>query len=369
MKRFLRVIFWVVFSFGLVMAASITAGGLYMSFAERVEREAGNGQKLAALVEEIPPVTVERETRSMTDMIEEALPSVVGISTSVADSVGNSNWYMGSGVIATDNGYIITNQHVIGDGSEEIIVTLYNGTTRKAKKIWSDSALDLAVIKIDGERYVSATLGDAEKLRVGENVVAIGNPLSMQFERTVTAGIVSALNRTITVDNGGVQGYMEDLIQTDASINPGNSGGPLINSSGEVVGINTIKVSAAEGMGFAIPINLCVPVVERIKNLGEFRTPYLGLYAYTSEAARYVKKVSGFSRGLYIVQLDPAGPAFKSGLRYGDIIVYADGKEVNSMLALRRQLFTHQPGETITISFLRDESLREVIITLSGKDE
>ena len=369
LKKVLKVVFWVVFSFGLVMAASIMAGGLYMSFAERVEQEARMGQRLTAAVEEIPSVNVERENRSLADMIEEALPSVVGISTSAADEVGNSSWYMGSGVIATENGYIITNQHVIGDGSAEIIVTLYNGTTRQARKIWSDSTLDLAVIKIDGERYVRATLGDAEKLRVGESVVAIGNPLSMQFERTVTAGIISAMNRTITVDNGGVPGYMEDLIQTDASINPGNSGGPLINAAGEVVGINTIKVSAAEGMGFAIPINLCIPVVERIKNLGEFRTPYLGLYAYTSEAARYVKKVNGFSRGLYIVQLDPTGPAFKAGLRYGDIIVYVDGKEINSMLSLRRQLFTHQPGETITISFLRDDSLREAIITLSGKDE
>ena len=368
LKKVLKVVFWVVFSFGLVMAASIMAGGLYMSFAERVEQESRSAQRLAAKVEDIPSVTVERESRSMADMIEEALPSVVGISTSAADGAGNSSWYMGSGVIVTDNGYIITNQHVIGGSSEEIIVTLYNGTTRQARKIWSDSALDLAVIKVDGERYTIATLGDAEKLRVGENVVAIGNPLSMQFERTVTAGIVSALNRTITVDNGGVPGYMEDLIQTDASINPGNSGGPLINAAGEVVGINTIKVSAAEGMGFAIPINLCIPVVERIKNLGEFKTPYLGLYAYTSEAARYVKKVTGFNRGLYIVQLDPTGPAFKAGLRYGDIIVYVDGKEINSMLSLRRQLFTHQPGETITISFLRDDSLREAIITLSGKE-
>lgn len=355
------------FSFGLLTAAGITAGGLYLSFNDSVEGAAQQGRRLAAESHEIPPVTAEEDVRTLADVIEDALPSVVGISTSMAED-GGSTWYMGSGVIATGNGYIITNQHVIG-GSNEIVVTLYNGTTRSARKIWSDSALDLAVIKIEGDKYVSATLGDAEKLRVGESVVAIGNPLSMQFERTVTAGIVSALNRTITVDNSGVPGYMEDLIQTDASINPGNSGGPLINSVGEVVGINTIKVSDAEGMGFAIPINLCHPIIERIKNIGQFKTPYIGLYAYTSEAARYLKQVSGFSRGLYVVQLDASGPAFQAGLRYGDVIVYADGREINSMLALRKQLFTHQPGDTMTISFLRDDSLQELVITLGEKQQ
>ncbi len=364
MKKFAKVCFWVIFSFGLLMAAGITAGGLYLSFNERVDEAAREGQRLAAQSVGIPPAVEEEEPDSMADMIETVLPSVVGISGAAGSDA--SVWNMGSGVVATENGYIITNQHVVG-GSDEIVVTLYSGATRKARKIWSDSSLDLAVIKIDGERFTAAELGEAEKLRVGENVVAIGNPLSMQFERTVTAGIVSATGRTITVDNGGVPGYMEDLIQTDASINPGNSGGPLINSAGQVVGINTVKVTDAEGMGFAIPIDLCRPVIERIRNLGQFTTPYAGLYAYTSEAARYLKKAGGFSRGLYVAQLDAGGPAFQAGLRYGDIIVYADGREVNSMLAFRRQLFTHQPGETMTVSFLRDDSLREVTLTLSEK--
>ncbi len=366
MKKIAKVCFWVIFSFGLLMAAGITAGGLYLSFSERVGEAAREGQRLAAQTDEIPPVVEEEKTGGLEDMIESVMPSVVGISGAAGGDA--SAWNMGSGVVATENGYIITNQHVVG-GSDEIVVTLYNGATRKARMIWSDSALDLAVIKIDGERFTAAELGEAEKLRVGESVVAIGNPLSMQFERTVTAGIVSATGRTITVDNGGVPGTMEDLIQTDASINPGNSGGPLINSAGQVVGINTVKVSAAEGMGFAIPIDLCRPVIARIKNLGRFRTPYAGLYAYTSEAARYIKNVEGFSRGLYVAQLDAAGPAFEAGLRYGDIIVYADGREVNSMLAFRCLLFTHQPGETMTVSFLRDDSLREVTLTLTEKPE
>ncbi len=364
MKRLSKIFFWAIFSFGLVAAVSITAGGIYLAFIQRADSGADLGAKVSAEIDEIEEID-EPEEETLSDMIENALPSVVGISTSSANTGKSSSLYMGSGVIATEDGYIITNQHVIGDGSAQIAVTLYNGATREAREIWSDAALDLAVIKIDGGRYSKAILGDAEALRVGESVIAIGNPLSMQFERTVTAGIVSALNRTITVDSNGITGCMEDLIQTDASINPGNSGGPLINAAGEVVGINTIKVSTAEGMGFAVPINLCVPVIERIKSSGEFKTPYLGLYAYTSEAARYLNKGSGFSRGLYVAQLDSYGPAFTAGLRYGDIIVYADGAEVNTMLALRRRLFSHQPGESVRISFLRDGSLTEVAVTLS----
>lgn len=362
MKKAAKVAFWIFFSFGLITAVGITAGGLYLTFTGKVQEDAQANERLSAQTDVMPIVTEMQETEeSLSDIIEALLPSVVGVSSSGED---NSAMYMGSGVIATEEGHIITNQHVIAGNEERIIVTLHNGTTKEAKEIWSDSTLDLAVIKISGGSFTKAKLGNAQELRVGESVIAIGNPLSMQFERTVTAGIVSALNRTITVDNNGVSGSMEDLIQTDASINPGNSGGPLINTKGQVVGINTIKVSTAEGMGFAVPVDLCVPVIKRIQSMGEFKTPYLGLYAYTSEAARYLNKSPGFSRGLYVARLDSNGPAFAAGLRYGDIIVYADGAEINSMLSLRRCLFSHQPGESIKISFMRKDELHEVAVTL-----
>ena len=305
------------------------------------------------------------------DMLEGVLRCVVGISSADA-SQGVTNktaWYMGSGVIASSDGYIITNHHVIGARPERIEVTLHDGETLEGKTVWSDSTLDLAVVKIDGKDYPYCKLGDAKTLRVGESVVAIGNPLSMQFQRTVTAGIVSALGRSISIENdAGEQSYMEDLIQTDASINPGNSGGPLINSKGEVIGINTVKVSSAEGMGFAVPINVCSPVIQRLQSVGRFRTPYLGLYAYTPEAAKYLGADSDIKEGMFVAKLDTDGPAFAAGLRYGDIITAINGKKVNTMLSLREELYRRQGGEVIEVEFIRNGSRRRVDVMLASAE-
>lgn len=301
------------------------------------------------------------------DMLENALKCVVGISSADGSkgTAGKNEWYMGSGVLATDDGYIITNHHVIGARPERIVVTLHNGDTIEGKTVWSDSALDLAVVKIDGMGYSYSKLGDAKTLRVGESVIAIGNPLSMQFQRTVTAGIVSALGRSISIENdNGETAYMEDLIQTDASINPGNSGGPLLNEKGEVVGINTIKVTSAEGMGFAVPVNVCVPIIERLKSVGQFRTPYLGLYAYTPAAARYLGESDDIEQGLFVAKLDIEGPAFAAGIRYGDIITALSGVEVDTMLTLREELYKRQGGETVQIEFIRNGSTRRVDVML-----
>lgn len=318
-----------------------------------------------------PDVTDTRYASLREDMLEDALKCVVGIS-SADTSQGVSKktaWYMGSGVLASNDGYIITNHHVIGARPERIVVTLHNGETLEGKTVWSDSSLDLAVVKIDGNNYPYCKLGDAKSLRVGESVVAIGNPLSMQFERTVTAGIVSALGRSISIENdAGETSYMEDLIQTDASINPGNSGGPLLNSEGEVIGINTIKVSTAEGMGFAVPVNVCVPVIDRLQSVGQFRTPYLGLYAYTPAAARYLGADDDIKEGMFVAKLDTEGPAFAAGLRYGDIITAINNEKVNTMLSLREQLYKRQSRETVQVEFIRDGSNRRVDVMLASME-
>ncbi len=303
------------------------------------------------------------------DMLEDALRCVVGISSAdMTNGISKKvEWYMGSGVLATSDGYIITNHHVIGARPQRIEVTLHNGETLEGKTVWSDSTLDLAIVKIDGNDYPYCTLGDAKTVRVGENVVAIGNPLSMQFERTVTAGIISAVGRSISIEmDDGEMGYMEDLIQTDAAINSGNSGGPLINDRGEVVGINTIKVTSAEGMGFAVPINVCTSIIDRLKNVGQFRTPYLGLYAYTPEAARYLELDNNIKEGMFVAKLDTDGPAFAAGIRYGDIITAINGVKVNTMLSLREELYKRQGGEEIILEFKRNSEKRRISVMLSS---
>ncbi|WHH60245.1 trypsin-like peptidase domain-containing protein [Petroclostridium sp. X23] len=311
----------------------------------------------------------------VTEVASKVMPSVVGISTSVVnpDNLFESNqqeaWSVGSGVIVSENGYILTNHHVVGSDPNKIIVTLANGKTINATSQWSDPTLDLAVIKINAKGLKAAALGDADRLRVGETAVAIGNPLGLQFQRTVTAGIVSAVNRTISISTDGRENYMEGLIQTDASINPGNSGGPLINSKGEVIGINTIKVTSAEGMGFAIPINITKPVITGFIDNGKYATPYMGLFAYDKVVAQYVTQDMDLSKGVYVAKVDPDSPVYKSGVRSGDIITHMGDVEVNTMMQLREEMFKCGPGSECTVTFIRDGKVRKAEFRLENRTD
>lgn len=298
------------------------------------------------------------------DVVESVLPTVVGIETEETGHRGKVS--LGSGVIVSHMGYVITNQHVVGDDPYKIRVTLSDGSVKKAELCWSDKSLDVAVVKFEGKVPSVAKIGEYSTVRVGEDVFAIGNPLSLQFERSVTKGIVSAKNRTISIDDGVDRVYMEDLIQTDASINPGNSGGPLMNSKGEVIGINTIRVSSAEGMGFAVPVNICDSVIKRLEETGEYESPYLGLYAYTSQTARYLKGDMPPYDGLYVISLDVNAPAYKSGIRYGDVITKINSQHVTGMLELRRELFKYGAEDTIILTVIRSGKEREVEVTLES---
>lgn len=318
-----------------------------------------NAERLA-ITDEVVPVTEPRE-EDFTDVVARALPTVVGIE---ARGRVTSDGSMGSGVIMSELGYIVTNQHVVGDNPSLIAVTLYDGSIREGRLCWSDKTLDVAVVKIEGNIPAVALMGEYESVRVGEDVFAIGNPLSLQFERSVTKGIVSAVNRTITINSGDTVVYMEDLIQTDASINPGNSGGPLMNRFGEVIGINTVRVQSAESMGFAVPVNICESVIDALEKTGEFETPYLGLYAYTSQTAKYLKKENGTENGLFVISLDKDGPSYKSGIKYGDMITRINNVAVNNMLKLRRELFKYRDGEKIVLSIVSDGRLNDVEVTL-----
>jgi len=293
----------------------------------------------------------------------EITPAVVGISTveiqydlffRPVESMS-----VGSGVIVDPNGYILTNDHVVGR-ARKITVILSDGRHYDAKRLWSDPTLDLAVIKIKAEDLKVAPLGDSDRLAVGELAVAIGNPLGLRFQRTVTAGIISALERSLPVGNV----IMQDLIQTDASINPGNSGGPLINSRGEVIGINTVKASEAEAMGFAIPINLAKPIVKSIIEHGRFIKPWLGISGIDREIAAYYNTKVKIDRGILVGGVEPGSPAYKGGIREGDIITHIQGQEINTMAKLRMVLYNLEVGQTVEIRVLRDNKERIISVTL-----
>jgi serine protease Do len=310
------------------------------------------------------PVELKQESNvghgSVSRIIKKVSPSVVGISTAhlKRDSLWDDTRLVegiGSGVIVHSTGYILTNDHVVGGNPDNISVILQNGDELEGRTLWSDPTLDLAIIKVDAVNLPAAVLGNSQQLEVGDLAIAIGTPLALQFKHTVTSGIISALNRTVQVPTERGQNFMEDLIQTDASINPGNSGGPLINANGEVIGINTIKVSSAEGIGFAIPIDVAKPVIEQIIKDGEFVTPYIGIVGFDKEIARYYKQEKDIQEGVYVVDIDERGPAYKAGLRIDDIITYIGEKKVTKMLELRSAIYSYKVGDKVGIRFLRKE--------------
>lgn len=253
---------------------------------------------------------------------------------------------LGSGFIINKEGYIVTNNHVI-QKAKDITVILYNKKQYPAKVIGTDPKTDIALIKIDtAEGLQVAPLGDSDKLREGESVIAIGNPFGLS--ETVTAGIVSAKGRVIGA------GPYDDFIQTDASINPGNSGGPLINYHGEVVGINTAIVAAGQGIGFAVPINMAKDVLIQLKEKGRVTRGWLGVSI--QEVTEELAKSFGLkdTRGALVSDVIPGGPAEKAGLRRGDIILEFDGRIIKDYHELPRAVASKTPGQKVTFKVIRN---------------
>ena len=340
-------------------------------FSYAAGESAGEGQsdvvnERLSVTEDINEIVIPKYEELLPDVVEKVLPSVVGVEAVERNKQGAS---LGSGVIVSKKGYIITNHHVVGDEPYRIDITLHDGSVEEGTLCWSDRALDVAVVKISADVPYAAEMGEYASVRAGEDVFAIGNPLSLQFERSVTKGIVSAKNRSITIENGDSVLHMEDLIQTDASINPGNSGGPLMNSEGKVIGINTVRVSTAEGMGFAIPVNICESVIKKLEKTGSFETPYLGIYAYTSQAANYLKGRKAPADGLYVISLDIDGPCYENGIRYGDIITKINSVKVDSMLSLRRELFKCSVGESIILTVVSGNEEKEVEVIVGNMEK
>ncbi len=325
---------------------------------------------------------------------DKAMPSVVGISTTYSyegssglGSYGFWGWgfggggtqnyeatAVGTGVIVDETGYILTNAHVINDGNyNKVVVSLYDGSEVEGKVLWFRPTLDLAVVKIEADGLAAADLGDSDELKIGSYAAAIGNPLGLEFQRSMSQGIISGLDRSITVSNSsGGSTTMDGLLQTDATINSGNSGGPLYNSRGQVVGINTAKASSGEGMGFAIPINIAKPIVEEIKATGAFVDRYIGISGtalrdQTRFTGDQLIEYFGVDHGIYVQAVSENGGAEAAGMKQGDIILKVDGTEVNSMNKINSLLIKYKVGESVELTIMRDkqEMTLNVVLTSS----
>ena len=347
---------------------------LYNTYANiEINNDKYETEKIQSTVDAETVENVTENSRTVADVFEEITESVVGISklkntgTSIFSKNSESELGLGTGVIVTENGYILSNEHVTGSKFSQCYITLENGKVYEGIVKWSDTDLDLSIVKIEENNLKYVTLGDSNNIRVGENVYAIGNPIGFEFRRTVTSGIISGKNRSIKLEENNNVSYMSDLIQTDATINPGNSGGPLIYPNGEVIGINTVKITSAEGIGFAIPINVVKPVIESFKNTGEFNQATMGVYAYDKEVIPYLDSSLSFEKGIYVAKIIENGPASRTDLKEGDIITAVNGISVNTMNELREYIFTKSPGDEVYLQITRKKINKEIQIILDKK--
>lgn len=298
---------------------------------------------------------------SLQEIYETNIPAVVSISA--ATGSGSST---GTGVVLSANGYLVTNYHVIRQALA-INVTLTDERELRATLVGEDPVSDLAVLRVDAEDLTPAQFGDSDGVRVGDSVVAIGDPLGVELRGTMTDGIVSAISRDVQVD-----GRVMNLIQTNAALNSGNSGGPLINRFGQVIGINTMKIgtladsSGVEGLGFAIPSATVKEIVNQLLSQGYVSgRPWLGIEV--ESFSTYYQRFYRVPKGVYVTDVQAGSPAEAADLRIGDIILAADGSAVTDMDALNTQLYTHAPGDSMTFSVYRNGRQGEVTVTLEEK--
>lgn len=296
----------------------------------------------------------------MVDVVNQAVVTVInkqtfagfGQTTSQLQPAGS-----GTGFIVSQDGYVITNNHVV-EGSDSLTVMFVDGTEIPATLVGTDPLTDLAVIKIQDPVPATVSLGDSSRLRVGEEVVAIGSALG-EYTNTVTQGIVSGLGRSL--DSQGGSG-MENMIQHDAPINPGNSGGPLLNMQGQVVGVNTAVVRqaepgvTAEGLGFAIPSNTVKDIASQLIENGKIERPFLGISYQLINPQLAAAQNLPVDHGAYVADLVPGGPAATAGVQAGDIITAIGGEEINQTTSLQDLLFQHKPGDTIDLTIARGAS-------------
>ncbi len=309
------------------------------------------------------PIQVEGQG-SIVAVVDSISPAVVGITNKAI----TYDWFnrprvvergSGSGVIFHEDGYIATNHHVV-EGAREIVVTMKDGTSLPGRIVGMDAMSDLAVVKIDGNApFPTASFGDSGQVKVGEAAIAIGNPLG--FEHTVTVGVISAINRSLQVGERELV-----FLQTDAAINAGNSGGPLVNIQGQVIGINTAKIPGAgiEGLGFAIPISIAGPILDNLITSGRVAYPWMGvMLADKGMVEEYNLTDIEIERGVFVVEVVEGSPAYRAGIRMGDIIIAIVDIDIDSVEELQTEIRKKQVGETIAVKIIRDG--REIIVNVT----
>ena len=381
-KNRILYLFLVILLAGAAALSGLAVGGVGMyQYMSRV-----NPLKLAAVTPVTESVTVSNQTQgqgttlivdstkietTVIQAVQKVGPAVVTVSGTVPGQVTpfgrtSGGTVSGSGVFISDQGYILTNNHVVEGTQGDLTITLADGSQEKAKIVGTDQFSDIAVLKTDGKIPAVATLGNSDVLNPGETVIAIGSPLG-DFKNTVTEGVVSATGRSIDTGNGYT---IDNLIQTDAAINQGNSGGPLVNLAGEVVAINTLIVrssgsgTVAEGLGFAIPVNTAKAVAEQLIQTGAITHPYLGIsfQPITPDIATAYRLPAQW--GVYITDVASNSPASQAGLQQGDIITSIGGVSLDETHSYINTLFTHKPGDQVTVEFIRSGKSMQVQVTL-----
>ncbi|HVU59970.1 MAG TPA: trypsin-like peptidase domain-containing protein [Candidatus Saccharimonadales bacterium] len=371
---------------GILVSAVVGYGAGWLGATHRA-----NGDDILTGTTSPQKQVVTSESQLINSIAQTVGPSVVSVN--VTSTTQGSSYFSyglpqseqsaGTGIILTSSGLIITNRHVVPDGTTSVSVTLSDGTQLKDVSVLGrtsdSSSLDIAFLKVnntEGKKLVPAVLGDSSKVQVGDAVVAIGNALG-QFQNTVTSGIISGYGRSVQAgssDGSQASENLDDLFQTDAAINEGNSGGPLVNMNGQVIGINTAIAGDAQNIGFSIPINDVIGLIQQVESTGKFQQPYIGVYyvPVTDDVAQQYSLST--TRGAWIPPVgvlgqDPIianGPAAKAGLQAGDIITKIDGTAIDQNNSLTAMIDKDKVGQTITLTIVRSGKTKQLNVTLGA---
>jgi S1-C subfamily serine protease len=355
----------------IAVVAGILSGGLSaVAVANLLDEPVATQPEVTSDTPEANPVrNVQNESSAVINAVDRVAPAVVTI-TATQGGIFGSGQGTGSGVIYHEDGWILTNKHVV-ENADGLVVSLNDGRTFEGSVYGIDTLTDLAIVRIEGTELPTAPVGTSTGLQPGQLAIAIGNPLG--YENTVTTGIVSGLGRQINATDATqtTAETLRNLIQTDAAINPGNSGGPLVNSAGQVIGINTAVSTSAQGLGFAIPIDVARPIMEQAVAGEPLTRPWIGVYYVPVTPGLAEQEDLPVDYGAWIATSNnarppilPDSPAAAAGLQAGDIIVGLDGEQLTPETDLSMLILPHQPGDTITLRVLRDNSAREIEVTL-----